>query len=274
MTKLFLAWQDGVSRRWYTIGRLTSQGEKYRFEYTNGVLEAQKEAGFEPLRSFPNLYEVYHSDELFPLFSNRLLSPSRPDYKDFIQWLSLAQHENDPMALLARSGGRRKTDTLEVFPSPENDGTGQYQIHFFVHGLGHATPESIKRAESLERGERLLLMHDFQNPVEPRALSLRTAETKPGDMYLLGYCPRYLIDDIHKLIREGNDLPVVTVERVNRPPAPIQFRLLCRMTMAWAADFKPFSDYSYQPLQAKDEASRSLIDVKRPGMNVDEVLTT
>jgi hypothetical protein len=253
MKRLFLAWQDGITRKWYTIGRLTSQGDKYRFEYTNGVLEAQKETGFEPLRSFPNLYEVYNSDELFPLFSNRLLSRSRPEYKDFVQWLSLAQHENDPMALLARSGGRRKTDMLEVFPSPENDGSGQYQIHFFVHGLGHAAPESIKRAENLEPGEDLLLMHDFQNPIEPQALSLRSAETTPGDMYLMGYCPRYLLNDIHKLIRKRHNLPAVTVERVNRPPAPIQFRLLCKMTMAWVADFKPFSDFPYQPIQTENE---------------------
>lgn len=35
---LFLAWQDGKSRYWYPIGRLTFDGEMYKFVYTQGML--------------------------------------------------------------------------------------------------------------------------------------------------------------------------------------------------------------------------------------------
>jgi hypothetical protein len=216
--------------------------------YTKGVLEAQREAGFQPLPSFPDLYEIYRSEELFPVFSNRLISPSRPDYKAFVDWLSLRDFERQPMAILARSGGKRMTDLFEVFPSPEDDGSGMYQVYFFVHGLSHAASASMERALQLETGEQLLLMHDLQNPRDPEALSLRTAETGPGDMYLMGYCPRYLLPDIHKLMKANRELPSVTIEKVNKPPAPVQFRLLCRMTMKWPHAFQPFSDYAYQPL--------------------------
>jgi hypothetical protein len=248
MKTLFLAWQDTSGRRWYTVGRLTRKDSTYEFVYTQGVLEAQREAGFQPLPSFPNLYDVYSSEELFPVFANRLISPSRPDYGSFVEWLSLRDFERHPMAILARSGGKRMTDLLEVFPSPEEDGSGVYQIYFFVHGLSHAAPASMERALQLEIGEKLLLMHDLQNPRDPEALSLRTAEITPGDMHLMGYCPRYLLSDIHKLMKANRELPSVTIEKVNKPPAPIQFRLLCRMTITWAQDFHPFSDYAYQPL--------------------------
>lgn len=247
MKKLFLAWQDVSGRLWYTVGRLTSDGGKYQFVYTKGALEAQEQAGFQPLQSFPDLYEIYNSDELFPVFSNRVLSRSRPDYNAFVQWLSVADNAH-PMVLLARSGGKRETDLLEVFPAPEDDGTGEYQIYFFVHGLSHAAEASIQRALTLQKGEHLLLMHDLQNPRDPDALSLRTAETKPNDMFLMGYCPRYLLRDVHKLIKEKQELPTVTVERVNKPPAPIQFRLLCKMVLRGANEFQPFSDGIYQPL--------------------------
>jgi len=247
MKTLFLAWQDTSGRGWYTIGRLRLNSATYEFVYTKGVLEAQ-EAGFQPLPSFPDLYEVYTSEQLFPVFSNRLISPSRPDYEVFVDWLSLRDYERQPMAILARSGGKRMTDLFEVFPSPEDDGTGMYQVYFFVHGLSHAAPASVERALQLEIGEELLLMHDFQNPRDPKALALRTAEAEHGDMYLMGYCPRYLLPDLHKLMGANRALPSVTVEKVNQPPAPVQFRLLCRMTMKWPHDFQPFSDYAYQPL--------------------------
>ncbi len=249
MKKLFLAWQDPISRRWFTVGRLTADGGTYQFVYTQGVREAQDESAFQPLPAFPDLHQVYESEKLFPLFSNRLLPRSRPDYKDFVKWLSIPEHDDDPFALLARSGGQRVTDTLEVFPCPEPDSNGQYHVHFFVHGLGHMPDASIKRAETLQQGEHLLLMHDFQNPRDPHALLLRTAELTPRDLYLVGYCPRYLLDDTFKLMDKDQNLPRVTVERVNQPPAPIQFRLLCQMTMQWSENFQPFSSPTYQPLE-------------------------
>jgi len=69
---LFLAWQDPVSRYWFTIGRLTFEDGKYQFVYTQGVKEAQEKCAFKALSSFPNLDEIYTSTHLFPVFANRL----------------------------------------------------------------------------------------------------------------------------------------------------------------------------------------------------------
>ncbi|MEJ7618801.1 MAG: HIRAN domain-containing protein [Pyrinomonadaceae bacterium] len=250
MKTLFLAWQDPTSRRWFTIGRLTFDEKVYRFVYTRGIQAAQIESNFQPLLAFPDLHVEYESEELFPLFSNRLLPRSRPDYAEFVQWLSVPEHENDPMALLARSGGQRVTDALEVFPCPEPDAHGEYHLHFFVHGLSHMPPASLERAERLQPGEPLLLLHDFQNPRDPRALMMRTSESLPQDMYLMGYCPRYLLNDIaEEVTRKNKNQVEITVERVNSPPAPVQLRILCRMRMRRADEFKPFSGAEYQPLE-------------------------
>src|SRR5579872_6016615 len=113
---LFLAWQDPVARRWHPIGRLISEGGKYKFGYTCGIQKALETGRFEALPSFPDIHTVYESDQLFPIFTNRVLSPSRPEYRDMLQWLSVSEAEIDPVAILARTGGQRVTDTFEVFP--------------------------------------------------------------------------------------------------------------------------------------------------------------
>ena len=243
---LFLAWQEPRTRAWYPVGRLAYDGEKYQFVYTVGARAAQRAQGFQPLPSFPDLEQIYESDEFFPLFANRLLPRSTAEYADFVKWLDLPQHQDDPIALLARSGGRQATDTFEVFPSPEPDESGQYHIHFFAHGLRHLPGAAIERIHRLQPDQPLMLIHDFQNPADSRALMLRTE-----DCYNIGYCPRYLLDDLFKLITRDPHLLHVAVERVNLPPAPLQLRLLCNLTARWPDGFEPFADEMYQPLTGK-----------------------
>lgn len=242
MKTLFLAWQDPNSRSWFPIGQLTFDGTEYRFSYTNGANEARSKCGFQPLLSFPDFHKVYKSLTLFPVFSNRLLPRSRPEYTDFVQWLNLPQHEDDPMALLSRSEGRRATDKFEVFPCPEPDENGLYHIHFFAHGLRHLPPYAVERINSLQRNELLYLAHEFQNPYDSRALLLCTK-----DHHIVGYCPRYLLDDTFEILRQNPTYVNVHVERVNNlSPTPLQFRLLCNMTASWPDNFRPFSSAMYQ----------------------------
>lgn len=240
---LFLAWQDPDSRLWFPIGRLTFEDDKYHFVYLQGAIEAQKQCKFEPLLSFPELSKHYTSTELFPIFSNRLMPRSRPDYPKFIKWLNLPEDEEDPIALLARSGGRRETDTLTVFPGPEPNEEGKYHIHFFSHGLRHLPEGSIERINCFQPGDKLLLAHEFQNPYDPKALTLNTE-----DHYIVGYCPRYLGNTIFQLLSKDPNRVEVLVERVNLTPTPLQFRLLCSMTANWHDEFCPFSEKEYQSI--------------------------
>lgn len=243
MKILFLAWQDPQSRAWFPIGKLTSDGSSYKFVYIHGAEKAQTECGFQPLHSFPSLNKSYQSEELFPLFANRLMRPSRPDFEDYIEWLNVPHQADDPIAILARSSGRKATDTFEVFPQPEPDEDGLYHIHFFSHGLRYLPTCSTDKIASLRAHERLYVMRDVQNLYDPNALLLRTE-----DCYTVGYLPRYLVQDACELLDQDSQGLQVHVERINLAPTPLRFRPLCNMTAHWADGFHPFSGDEYQQM--------------------------
>ncbi len=248
MRTLFLAWQDPKGRAWYPVGRLRLDGGTYQFVYTEGACQANRAGNFQPFAPFKRFDLVYESNELFPLFANRVPPSSRPDYGAFVRYLNLPQDPDDPVAILARSGGRRATDSFEVFPCPERDVDGVYHIHFFAHGLRYLPSSSMERIAQLEPGEQLLLVPDPQNPHDPNALRLKTNDTLETDRHLVGYCPRYLTLDAFRVIGCCLEPPKVTVERVNPPPAPLQLRLLCNLTSCWPEEFHPFAGESYQPI--------------------------
>ena len=241
MKTLFLIWRSINNNRWYPIGKLTNS-DHYHFEYVQGVLEAEKDCGFKPLESFPSFKEQYSSDDLFPLFKNRVLQKNRPDYKDYINYLNLKDGEDDPIAILGRSAGRRETDFFELFPLPERDSDGKYHIHFFVRGISHLPKSSLNRINELKENERLILVHDFQNKYDENAFMLRTDDSSKRfekDLHILGYLPRFLTKDMLTIKNQGAF--EVYVERVNKSSIPSQFRLLCNMTADWPISLKPFS---------------------------------
>ena len=248
MKTLFLVWRNPKDNRCLPVGRLSRVAGGFEFVYTKGAIAPD----FQPFMPFPDLNTIYVADELFPLFLNRVPPSSRPDYSQYLEWLNFPSDPNDPIALLARSGGRRATDAFEVFPCPEKDKDGLYHIHFFVHGIRHLPEPSINRILALRERERLLLAYDFQNPHDPHAIMLRTHESNESfeaDRFLVGYCPRYLLGDALELISNcGPETVVVTVERLNLPPAPLQLRLLCNLTACWPEEFQPFTDEMYQPI--------------------------
>jgi hypothetical protein len=90
-----------------------------------------------------DLTTVYESTEIFPLFANRLLAKTRPEYPQFLDWVNVRHDKDDPLVLLARTGGMRETDSLAVFPCPERHEDGTYSMHFFSHGIRYLPPQAI-----------------------------------------------------------------------------------------------------------------------------------
>jgi hypothetical protein len=241
MKTLYLAWQEPKDRGWFPVGRLSFDGRVYRFVYTKGTL---KSPNFLPFGRMQDLYTVYEAGELFPLFANRLLSKTRPEYKAFLDWLNIQNGKDDPLMLLGRSEGLRGTDSLTVFPRPERSSDGTYHAHFFSHGLRYLPDSAVQVVEELRLGSRLFLMPDPQNRHDTYAVALRTDDP----VTIVGYCPRYLSKDFLLLLRSGApDRPEVMVERVNSD-APIQLRLLCRLRAPWPEDFEPCSGEEYEVL--------------------------
>jgi hypothetical protein len=172
--KLYLAWQDPRNRSWYPVGILTmDEKHTYRFVYTKGVMSSENFVPFGRMRDF---YSVYESKDLFPLFSNRLLSDSRPEYKKHLKWLDVIDDDYKVWAMLAMTEGIRATDTLEVFKCPTPNSKGEYEVDFFSHGLRHVAKRVSERVNNLNKGERLFLAYDMQNMYDPTAMALRTAD--------------------------------------------------------------------------------------------------
>jgi hypothetical protein len=145
------------------------------------------------------------------------------------------------MLLLARSGGVRGTDLLEVFPEPGMNEQGEYELYFFSHGLRYQTGEALARVNDLKQGDSLDLTPDDENPVDCFAISLHTR-----DRVKAGFCPCYLAPDLRRLLASDADWHL-SVAQVN-PDAPIQFRLLCRLVFKGANGVVFFAGEEFQPV--------------------------
>ena len=240
---LFLAWQDKASsHRWFPVGRLDAIAEqsRYRFCYTAGARRAQREAGFPLLLEFPNLEKEYWSSELSPLFSNRVINWKRPDLGDYLRALDLV-HETDPLEILAVSGGRRATDSYEVFPEIEKRDDGSFTCRFLLHGWRHVSQEAQRRINKLAAGETLYVTLELTNPVTRLAVQIQTQ-----DYHMLGWAPRYLVWDLVAAMAESAEYQAHVV-RLNPQPAPSKQRVLIEMQGRWTSH-QPMSHEDFQPL--------------------------
>jgi hypothetical protein len=245
MKTLFLAWQaPEPTRAWFPIGRLDAAPEQsyYRFRYTHGALEAQKQTGMAPLMAFPEFQRNYESPELFPLFKNRVISSSRRDFPEYLGWLGLDAAHSDPIAMLAVTGGERTTDNLEVFPKVEKDTEGNFKVRFFLHGMRHVSLPAKERGSQLKDGENLRVMVEMDNPVTRLALALHT-----DDYQMVGWAPRYLVRDIMTGISKS-PLLAAHVVKVNEGPVPLNRRVLVEMCGRANDGFDPMTTPDFLPL--------------------------
>ena len=239
---VYTAWRSGdeTHGHWTPVGKLERWGEGYRFFYTNGALKF----GFQPFPGMSDLRSIYESDSLFPIFTNRLLSKSRPEYEAFLTWGGFdPSNPPDPLALLSVTEGIRQTDSLEIFPCPSPDVDGCYLTKFFIHGVRWCLPDAVDRIDRLRAGERLELEREPGNPADPNAVIVLSV-----DQVKLGYVPRYMAYEIGALFEKCDpDFIEVAVERVN-PAAPMQMRVLCSMKACWPDDFTPCAGEEFQPI--------------------------
>src|SRR5437773_9230655 len=106
---LFVATRTGTPEQsaWAPVGCLERIDGLYRFVYTRGATTL---ADFQPFPGMPDLRAVYQSEALFPIFANRLLSKSRPEYEAYLAWGGFdPNHPPDPLAILGVTEGIRQT---------------------------------------------------------------------------------------------------------------------------------------------------------------------
>lgn len=241
MKTLFLAWQSPNNRAWFPVGRLEANQEqnKYVFHYTQGVDKAKKE-GFHPIGSFPEFAKRYESSELFPLFRNRVLASNRRGFDEYLRTLDMDAASVDLVDVLAVTGGERQTDSFQVFPKLEKTSESAFTCRFFLHGLRYCPEQNRQRFLALQVGEPLGVLLELNNPVTRLAFQFKTQ-----DQVLLGWSPRYLVDDLLGAAVSYHDLQARVI--LNNPEGtPLNRRILVEMTGTLPQDYEPMSSSDFQ----------------------------
>jgi hypothetical protein len=222
---------------------------QFRLLYVAGVRRAL-DLGFEPFAEFQELEREYLSEELFPLFANRVMSAKRKDYAEFISGLGL-EHSESPLFvfdLLDRTGGRTATDRYRLFLEPEIGADGAFRFRFFVAGQSrerHAASEGIWN--KLEPGTDLKLRREPENKFSGTAVQICHGETS------LGYVPDYFASEIiHPRLNENDDVQCKLV-RVNPGAAP-QERILVEVKGIWKMRQRPFQTGDFASIQREAAA--------------------
>jgi hypothetical protein len=253
MTSLYVFWQHPVSRSWLPVGILQRTKTGFEFGYTKG---AEQTSEFIPFGRMSDLHKRYKSNDLFPFFSNRLMSPKRPEFDQFINWIAAEQEADDPLVLLSRFGGKRATDPLVLYSKPEPNEQNEFDLFFLCHGIEYLPRIASDRIAELDVGEMLFAMFDISNPYDPHAIAIRTGDPR----HLIGYVPRFFARELRTCIESVRMEDVhLKVARVNLE-APLQFRLLCRFTSPWPSGFKPWNQPEYQALVKEDPARRAVLE--------------
>ena len=205
--RLLVSRQDPETKRFTPVGVLSCHDGHYAFSYEEGVKRA--------LPGLP-LGRAHHSDSLFPIFSERVIHPLRPDRRRTLEQLGLPP-EVGPFEILAVSGGRRTGDTYELTPLPE---PGEVALQFLVHGVRHLTDVEQSVIATLVPGQQLDLVPEPDNEYNDRALLVTT------DGRRLGYVPDPLLSFVHPIMRHAFTLKVL---RVNDVEAGLHMRLLVEL---------------------------------------------
>ena len=249
LKSLYLAWQSpSPHRRWYPVGQLEVErlGDKagfYRFTYRRGALRAAREAGFCPVDCFPDFNHSYESAELFPLFQNRVMDDRRAGFADYLDSLALPPEYREPIHILAVTGGRRRTDSFEVFPHIEPASGGNFELTFFLHGARHWGEAAVRAMDKLQKGDPLKLVHELCNDGtgEP-ALRVETAAGQA-----IGYTPNYLVPDFSYMMENCISQEEVWVERINARN-PLDSRILLRIAGCWPEDYEAMMPDDFREL--------------------------
>ncbi|QWL30912.1 hypothetical protein [Rathayibacter toxicus] len=242
-TELLVVWQQPSTRAMIPVGVLTFDGKTYAYEYLPNVAHV---AEFRPLLGLRDLTKSYKSDELFPLFRERVLDPTRPDFVRVLDELSLDPASATPWEQLVRSGGSSEGDTLQVTPFPRESAEG-WTCTALVAGVRYLAKKTVESAEGWTRfysdveletlvgglvpGQPLRVIAEVGNKYNPDAQLFFTADDDP-----VGYVPDWLAKLTAPCLLGGTNVRAV-VDRVNGLSAGWHLRVLVTLHVS-----EPFAE--------------------------------
>lgn len=231
-TELLVVWQQPSTRAMIPVGILTFDGGTYAFEYLPNVAQI---AEFRPLLGFRDLTKRYESDELFPLFHERVMDPTRPDFVRVLDELSLDPASATPWEQLVRSGGSSEGDTLQVTPFPRESAEG-WTCTALAAGIRYLAKKTVATTAGPTRlysdleleaflgglvpGQPLQVIEEVGNDYNAEAQLFFTERDEP-----VGYVPDWLAKLTAPCLHNGVGVRAV-VDRVNGLSAGWHLRVL------------------------------------------------
>lgn len=85
---------------------------------------------------------------------------------------------------------------------------------------------------------------ELANPASGPAVQMQTT-----DYHMIGWTPRYLVEDLTAAMIEAPDAYKAKVVRINPQPAPSKQRVLIEMTGNWG-QHEPMTSEDFRPLAA------------------------
>lgn len=209
-SRLYVLWSEpSPRRRRHIIGQLWRSAEgAYAFAYEPELHEALK-AGFSLLAEFPEhrqLASPYVSTALFSTFAQRVPSSRRPDYAALVASWGV-EHTEDPLEILALSGGVQLTDRLELCEYRPVEDDLSRPLVFRVAG-----EQFYSGGAKLSPGERVTLTREADSIHDRHATQVRITA---GD--LVGYVPRQYSCLIARLLDAGTRLDAFAVRHLVLP---------------------------------------------------------
>jgi hypothetical protein len=223
VTALYLG--AGVEDRlWFPIRKMIWHDGQYQTCFVEGVKNLVEAAPLWRHHFKPEALEVVKTThEIHCDYACRMPLDRPQEMPWHLPSLGLPADLLDPIAFVARSGGYRETDSLDIFPEVQPDVDDSYRFYFLLRKL-YLIDETV--INDLTEG-------DVIDPQDWWAIHQSTGNK-------IGILPGY----IRALIAEHSQDVELKIEQVNRH-SRIQRRLLCSAT---CKGFTPFSSSQYLPL--------------------------
>ncbi len=210
---LFVIWSAPSDGGRHVVGHLARLrvGSTFHFWYESD-LSAAVAKGFAFLPAFPEHRQIdapYEARYLFATFADRIPSAQRTDAARMLASWGV-EHPDDQFEVLAKSGGLRATDRIELAEYRAVDDLLVAPLEFRVAGMKHVLPDS---RGALAVGATLSFEREPSNPHDPSA----TIVARTMDGMRAGYVPRQYSAMIAKLLDLGVALDAVAIRELVLP---------------------------------------------------------
>ena len=205
--RLVVVWGEPMHEQRHLIGSLKRAEGEFRFWYMQDLSVAFSK-GFKLLPEFRQLRseaEPYVARYLFALFAERIPSQGRPDARAMLAAWGV-EHVDDQFEVLARSGGIRATDRIELFEYRSDDDELSTPLEFRVASRRH-----LPDAAPLSIGDSVRLIREPTNEYDSRATIIDREGRRAG------YVPRPYVPMFARLIDAGTEIDAKVVRRLLVP---------------------------------------------------------